>query len=94
MTKRRKKYSKQFKTQALEAANEPDVTVADVARQLDIDSSLLYSWRAQQKTLADKAFPGKGNPVDDELARLRKENAQLKEERDFLKLAANYFAKQ
>jgi transposase-like protein len=49
MTKRRKKYSKQFKTQALEAANEPDVTVADVARQLDIDSSLLYSWRAQQK---------------------------------------------
>jgi transposase-like protein len=47
-----------------------------------------------KKTLADKAFPGKGNPVDDELARLRKENAQLKEERDFLKLAANYFAKQ
>ena len=93
MAKTRKTYSAQFKRQALEACTQPDATVAQVARQLGIDPSLIYKWRAQDKDKQDHAFPGQGNPHDDELARLKQENAQLRKERDFLKLAAAYFAK-
>lgn len=94
MAKPRRKYTAQFKRQAIEASQQPNTTIAQVARQLGIDPSLIYKWRAQLHDKQDLAFPGQGNPHDDELVQLRKEVAQLKKERDFLKLAAAYFAKQ
>jgi transposase len=68
----------------------------EVARELGLDVSLLYGWKARYREDAANAFPGKGHLSADqeELVRLRRENARLKEERDILKKAARYFAQQ
>jgi len=60
------------------------LSVAEAARRLDVHVSLLQKWQRQFKTQAEQAFPGKGQPsaVDEELRRLREENARLKMERD------------
>jgi transposase len=65
-----------------------------VARELGIRQNQIYKWKKQLKTHQQKAFPGKGQPVDDENTRLRKELATAKEEIDILKKAATYFAKE
>ena len=65
------------------------VAVVEVARQLGIRPKLLYNWRAAFLKDGDHAFPGTGHqtPEQAELAKLRRENAQLKMERDILKKA-------
>ena len=90
ITKQRKKYSTQFKEQAVERANRDGVPKA--AKDLGIHECMLYSWRKQlEKT---------GIPFEDqmnqsaELARLRRENSRLSDEVAFLKKAAAYFAKE
>lgn len=100
MKKIRKTYTQDFKTSAVaaleEAARDPEQTVEGLAQELEINLSLLYSWRkALQGQTPEQAFPGKGHLSDEqaEIARLRREVTQLKEERDFLHKAAAYFAK-
>jgi transposase len=86
----RKKYSPQFKEQALERAKKDGV--AKVAKDLGIAESIIYNWRKQ--------FEKTGVPFEDqkiqaaELARLRRENTRLSDEVAFLKKAAAYFAKE
>lgn len=86
----RKKYSPQFKDQALERADSEGVPQA--AKDLGLAESLLYSWRAQRKQ--------GGNSLENqklqqsELARLKRENTRLAEENAFLKKAAADFAKE
>jgi len=96
MTKR-KRYTQEFKRQAVELLETRDRSGMDVARELGIRQSQLYKWREEMKRKGDTAFRGPGRrPVsqDDEVACLKRENARLKEELDILKKAAAYFAKE
>mgnify|MGYP001557619266 CR=1 FL=1 len=92
---RRKRYSAEFKRQALRRANEPGVTDALVAEELGVSTRQLRRWRdAVTEHGEDDAFPGHGKARDQELARLKRELKKVTEERDFLKEAARYFAKE
>ena len=90
----RKTYTREFKLQALRLLGEPGLSVAEVARRLDLGENLLRTWKKAFEERGDEAFPGHGNPTpaDDELRRLRAEVARLRAERDLLKKAAAYFA--
>jgi transposase len=92
---RRKRYSAQFKRQALRRAAEPGVTDALVCEELGISTRQLRRWKdaVHEHGEAD-AFPGHGNSRDDEVTRLKCELAKVTEERDFLREAARYFAKE
>lgn len=85
----RKKYSPQFKEQALVLVEKHGVPKA--AKDLDIDPAMLYSWRSQRKKTGQPFEQQKLQQA--ELARLKRENARLEMEVSFLKKAAAYFAK-
>jgi len=92
---RRKRYSAEFKRQALKRADEPGVTDVLVAEELGVSARQLRRWRdAVKEHGPEKAFPGHGQSRDEELTRLKRENAKLREERDFLKEAARFFARE
>ena len=92
---RRKRYSAEFKRQALRRANEPGVTDVLVCEELGVSARQLRRWReAVQEHGEENAFPGHGKARDQELARLKRELKKVTEERDFLKDAARYFAKE
>ena len=91
----RRKYDKQFKLDAVRLATEGGKSVAAVARDLGIEANILYRWKRTLLTDGNNAFPGNGRlmPQDEELRRLQRENALLREERDILKKAMGFFAK-
>jgi transposase len=92
MSKRRE-YSPEFKREAVELSQTPGVTVAQIAEELGIGANMLSRWRREQAATGEKAFQGHGKARDEEMARLRRELARVKKERDFLKEAAAFFAK-
>ena len=95
--KDRKRYSREFKIDAVRQSYESGKSVAEVARDLEISVHHLYRWRDFIDQSGDKAFPGSGNSSNKqspEIAQLRRENARLREERDILKKAAAFFAKE
>jgi transposase len=92
---RRKRYSAEFKRQALKRADEPGVTDALVCEELGVSTRQLRRWRdAVEEHGEQEAFPGHGKSRDGELTQLKRELAKVKHERDFLKEAARYFAKE
>ena len=92
---RRKRYSAEFKRQALRRADEPGMTDLMVCEELGMSTRQLRRWReAVQEHGDEHAFPGQGKARDQELMRLKQENAELKKDLDFLKQAARYFAKE
>ena len=79
----KKTYTKEFKHEAVRLLETSDKTGVEVARELGIKRNQLYKWREELKTKGDDAFQGPGRrPADqsDQMAQLKKENAQLKEE--------------
>ena len=94
MPRSRSTYTAEFKLQAGRMVTDQKLAAAEVARRLDVGENLLRTWRKALEERGDDAFPGHGNPTpaDDELRRLRAENARLRAERDLLKKAAAYFA--
>lgn len=93
MSNARRKYSEEYKREAVSLALQPDASIAEVARSLGINSGNLHRWIKEYQAPDTKAFTGNGNPRDEELAKLKRELAQVKKERDFLREAAAYFAK-
>ncbi len=91
---RRKRYSAEFKREALRRANEVGVTDVLVAEELGINARNLRNWRDAAKRDSEKAFPGQGNARDQELMRLKRKLAKVEQERDFLREAAAYFARE
>ena len=92
---RRKRYSPEFKRQALRRANEPGVSDAIVSEELGVSTRQLRRWRESiQEHGEENAFPGQGKARDQELAQLKRKLKTVTEERDFLKEAARYFAKE
>jgi transposase len=96
MTQKRKQFSKQFKVDAVKLVTEQGYEVSEAARNLGIQHSSLRRWKAQLESNGNQAFPGKGNlsPENEELHRLRKEVKKLRMEREILKKAAAFFAKE
>ncbi len=92
--KRYKRYSPEFKREALKRASEEGVTDVIVCEELGISARQLRRWRDEYRLLGDEAFPGQGRCRDEELTKLKRELAKVKQERDFLKDAAVFFAKE
>jgi transposase len=93
MSKRRR-YSEEFKRGAVEQARQPGVSCAQVARELGVAANLLTRWKREADASGRQAFGGTGSPRDEELARVKRELARVKKERDFLREAATYFARE
>ncbi len=91
----RRKFSREYKLEAVRLIRERGVSVAQAARDLDVHENVLRKWVKEYGSDPVQAFPGHGQmrPEQLEIERLRKEVAKLKAERDILKKAAAYFAK-
>ena len=92
--KRYKRYSAEFKREAILRAAEEGITDKRVCDELGISTRQFRRWRDELELLGSDAFPGSGRSRDEELTALKRELAQVKKERDFLKEAAAYFAKE
>ncbi len=91
----RRKFSREFKLEAVRLVRERGVSAAQAARDLDVHQNLLRKWVRDFGAEPQLAFAGYGQmkPEQLEIDRLRREVARLKAERDILKKAAAYFAK-
>ena len=89
----RKKFSQEYKHEAVQLAQSSDQPVSQVARDLGISANLLTRWCRETKDNGPKAFPGIGKPRDEEITSLKRELARMKKERDFLVEAAAFFAR-
>ncbi len=87
---RRRTFSREFKLEAVRLVTERGVAVAQAAKDLDVHDNVLRKWVRELRDEPQEAFPGNGKQraQDAEIARLRKEVAKLKMERDILKKAA------
>ena len=92
----RRQFSREFKLEAVKLVKQRGVAVAQAARDLDVHENVLRKWIRELAVDPQQAFPGKGamKPEQAEIDRLRKEVAKLKMERDILKKATAYFAKE
>jgi len=89
----RRKYSQEFKQEAVQLSRQAGVSVSQVARDVGIAPNMLTRWRREFAAAGPKAFRGQGVARDQELAQLRRELGRVTRERDFLKEAAAFFAK-
>jgi transposase len=94
-TKTRRSYTETFKEEAVRLVRESGQPVTHVARDLGIADHLLYRWRAEQQQAEERGQTRQSLQGEQaELAQLRRDNAVLKQERDFLKRAAAFFARE
>jgi transposase len=95
-TKQRRSFTSEFKREAVRLAEQPGRSFSVVARELGVDRSVLKRWMdnfASGKYEKDAKLPLKSAPQQ-ENERLRRELARVKMERDILKKALGYFAKE
>ena len=92
----RRTFSREFKLEAVNLVSARGVAIAQAARDLDVNDNVLRRWVKELGSDPAHALPGQGQlkPEQLEIARLRKEVARLKAERDILKKAAAYFARE
>ena len=93
---KRQRFTKEYKRDAVRLWKSSGRPAAAVARELGLRRNHLYKWQTELDTHGEAAFPGNGGRAHstDELTRLRQENTRRREERDILKKAAMYFAKE
>ena len=89
----RKPYGREFKGETVKLVTEGGVPRAHVARDMGIDPPTLRRWIKEFVADSEQAFPGHGQPRDEELVRLRRENDRLRQERDILKKALGIFSR-
>ena len=92
----RRVFNKEFKLEAVKLVTERGVSCTQAARDLGIGSNVVSRWVGEAKADKTHAFPGRGQlkPDDAEVARLKRELAKKKAERDILKKTIGYFAKE
>jgi transposase len=93
-TRKYKRYSPEFKREVLKRTSEDGTTDKQVCEELGISPRQLLRWRDEFRLLGNDAFPGKGKSRDEEVVKLKQELAKVKQERDFLKHAVVFFAKE
>jgi len=89
----RRRYSREFKLSAVKLVNEQGYSIPEAARSLGVDPNCVRGWIAKFGAEPGATPSGEG-ALQAELRRLRKENAQLLMEREILKKAAAFFAKE
>jgi len=96
MGKPRRTFSREFKVEAVKLVTEQGRSFAEAAANLGIADNLLRTWKQTLDAEGEQAFPGRGNlpALEEELRRLRAENKRLQMERDILKKATAFFAKE
>ena len=86
--KPRRRYSDEFKAEAVRQIHQSGRTAASVARELGINANMLYNWKAE----IERQMPQEDLALTEEVERLRKENAKLKREKEILEKATAIFA--
>jgi transposase len=92
----RRKFTREFKLEAVRLIRDRGVSVGQAAADLGVHQTVLRNWLKAFEDDPGQAFPGHGQmkPEQAEIARLKREVTKLKAERDILKKAAAYFAKE
>jgi transposase len=91
--RRRRSFTKEFKAEVVELVRQPGNSAASVARDLDLTETAVRAW-VKQADIDDGQRDGLTTADREELAQLRKENRVLREERDILKRATAFFARE
>jgi len=96
MARQRRTYTNEFKVEAVKLITEKGLSVAEASRSLDVGETLLRSWKTAFQAEGGQAFPGNGRlPAhEEELRRLRSEVKRLLMEREILKKATAFFARE
>ena len=96
MSKPRRIYTREYKAEAVKLLSQQGISAGEAGRRLGIGSNLIVRWKKEIDSEGVHAFPGNGNRsfVEEELHRLRGENKRLLMERDILKKAAAFFARE
>lgn len=90
----RRRFTDEFKSEAVRLTRESGRPVAQVARELGISDNVLYRWRNEERQVESQGRTRQSvRAGQDELTRLQRENATLRQERDFLRRAAAFFAR-
>jgi transposase len=94
MARKRRVYTREFKVEAVKLVTEKGYSVSEATRSLGLGQTLLRSWKLKQE--GDQSFPGHGkrSPFEEEIRQLRAENKRLQMERDILKKATAFFARE
>ena len=95
-TEKRQNYSKEFKINAVRMVVQEGRKSSEVSRELNLPPNMLYLWKRQYMEDHQEAFSGNGKlkSKDEYISQLERENKRLKDERDILKKAAIYFARE
>jgi transposase len=95
MSKKRRNYTREFKQEALQLWETCGKSAQQIEDNLGITHGLLYKWRRDAQQAGEDAFPGHGkvNASDAEMHQLRRELAEMREERDILKKAVAIFSR-
>jgi len=93
---KRKSYSIEFKISAVKMILEEGMSTAQVSRDLGVNENSLHNWKKKYFEDSSESFPGKGrqNPESERIHELEKEKRKLQMERDILKKATAFFAKE
>ena len=96
MPRTRRTYTAEFKTEAVKLVTEQGYSVAEAARSLGVSENLIRNWKQARHDQGEQAFPGQGplSPFEAEVQRRRADNKRLVAERDLLKKAAAFFARE
>ena len=91
----RRQFTDAFKSEAVRLTRESNRPVAQVARELGISENVLYRWMTEQRHVESRGSTRQSvRPEQDELTRLKRENETLRKERDCLRRAAAFFARE
>ncbi len=91
----RRRFTDEFKSEAVRLTQESGRPVAQVARELGISDNVLYRWRTEQRQVDSQGRTRQAvRAGQEELIRLKRENETLRKERDFLRRAAAFFARE
>jgi len=93
MARKRRRFTKEFKLETVQLVKDGSKTIPEIARDLDLTESALRNW-VRQHDIDEGTTQGLSTAEKEELARLRRENRQLRMERDILKKATAFFAKE
>ena len=96
MGETRRKFSREFKIEAVRLVTEGGQTIAETARELGVNPNLLGRWKRQLTDNGEQAFAGQGRmkPLEEENRVLQRELKRVRQERDFLKKATAFFARE
>ena len=90
---KRRIFSNEFKHEAVQMATGANLSITQVAADLGLHTNVLSRWCRELEAGGAETFRGQGIPRDEEIAKLKRELARVKRERDFLKGAAVFFAR-